>query len=393
MTLKPWKVADADAEQAPLEIATMERTVEGTSPLNFSPFSLAVMRNHLELATVIVDICQAQYQPETEQKAKKTWRIIASDDDSDSEQSSDSKDDGPQIAGESVNDEFTIENVLTARGHVKSNVKPLAMIKWSCKSGWFKKRYENSTSIDTGPRDSTSFLEAQCFHSLSWHEATSSFAHNRMLMSCSPSDAGFSDNTALLKHALHADDLHLMKFVLRIGAKATTLAATTDDDPKFYRVDQSILAEALKLGKTSMLAMLIKATGVGIPFETMVEKSGVIIKEAPKYYQGLTIAGKKRADWALAGRPSEWEPSFGNSMTPPLLLAAMHRNLASIEWLLSDSPARLYQEFKEVNADDQRIKTLEQSKSGFDGLIDDWLHTRSKSALSTASTYLSGQTF
>lgn len=47
-------------------------------------------------------------------------------------------------------------------------------------------------------------------------------------------------------------------------------------------------------GKTQMLALIIKRTGAGIPLDHLVKKSGVELKQKPRYYQGLTVYGKKR---------------------------------------------------------------------------------------------------
>lgn len=172
--------------------------------------------------------------------------------------------------------------------------------------------------------------------------------------------------------------MKLMKYLLRLGAEQTALFNTGDDDAKFYRIGIRFFTDALNLGNTAMLAELIRATGVGIPFDDLVEKSGVVLKDTPKYYQGLTVAGKKRTDWAQAGRPQETKLSFGGSMTPPLLTAAHVGSIASVEWFLSDAPARIYKEFKEANIEDKRIKALEQIEGGFDGVISSWLNARSK---------------
>jgi hypothetical protein len=49
-----------------------------------------------------------------------------------------------------------------------------------------------------------------------------------------------------------------------------------------------------------MLSIMVKSTGVGIPLNALVKKSGVELETKPKYYQGLSVGGKKRADWAQA---------------------------------------------------------------------------------------------
>ena len=53
---------------------------------------------------------------------------------------------------------------------------------------------------------------------------------------------------------------------------------------------------AITNGKTQLLGMIIKRTGAGIPLDHLVKKSGVKINKKPRYYQGLTVYGKKGKD-------------------------------------------------------------------------------------------------
>jgi hypothetical protein len=125
--------------------------------------------------------------------------------------------------------------------------------------------------------------------------------------------------------------------------------------------------------------MIIKRTGAGIPLDHLVKKSGVEIKKKPRYYQGLTVYGKKRKDWANAGRNMVTRTS--GSKTPPLLDAALAGNIESVEFFLSDAPNRLYSEFGKSKAarEDERLKGLRNSPGGFDRAIARWLGADSKS--------------
>ncbi len=51
---------------------------------------------------------------------------------------------------------------------------------------------------------------------------------------------------------------------------------------------------AIELGRTELLAEIIRRTGAGLPLEELVKGTGVEIKEKPRFYQGLTVYGKKR---------------------------------------------------------------------------------------------------
>jgi hypothetical protein len=60
----------------------------------------------------------------------------------------------------------------------------------------------------------------------------------------------------------------------------------------------------------------IRLTGVGIPLNELIKTSGVELKTKPRYYQGLSVGGKKRADWAQA--PGE-NIQVVEESSPPLL--------------------------------------------------------------------------
>jgi hypothetical protein len=98
------------------------------------------------------------------------------------------------------------------------------------------------------------------------------------------------------------------------------------------------------------------------------------VKTKPRYYQGLSVGGKKRADWAQAPGQNIY---VVEEKIPPLLQAAHAGSLDSVEWLMSDAPMRRYKEFAESNKHDKRIKTLEQSGKGFYKTISEWLNADS----------------
>lgn len=68
------------------------------------------------------------------------------------------------------------------------------------------------------------------------------------------------------------------------------------------------------------------------------------------------------------------------SGTPPLLQAAMHGCVESVEWFLSDAPYRLYLEFGKSRKarEDARLKHINQSVGGFERAVAKWLGSQSK---------------
>lgn len=102
------------------------------------------------------------------------------------------------------------------------------------------------------------------------------------------------------------------------------------------------------------------------------------MKTKPRYYQGLSVGGKKRADWAQAPGDNHY---VVEEKIPPILQAAYAGSIDSVEWFMSDAPLRRYKEFAEANKHDKRIKTLEASGKGFDKTIGTWLNAKSESKL------------
>ena len=73
------------------------------------------------------------------------------------------------------------------------------------------------------------------------------------------------------------------------------------------------------------------------------------------------------------------KPSSG-TQTSPLLLAALQGRIESVEWFLSDTPARHYLTFAKSKAarEDAKLKHLAQAPGGFDGAISKWLNDQSE---------------
>jgi len=316
MTLSPW--ASGEEELPALKIAVQDGN-------GFSPFSIAVKRGHHDLAKKIVDICIAQYHTDDNKTQRERWNMRTSD----SDDESDDDDDLPPIFSELVSDKFTVDDLGEVSNVVKSDVLPMTMIEWPCAS---KRFLEDKTR-------------------------------------------GLDFQSSLLEHAVSSNDMELLKFMVALGTEQQGRLAEEPDDRKSYTIDRSVFYSAIKLGRTEMLAEMIKSTGVGIPLNELIEKSGVEIKDKPKYYQGLSVGGKKRADWAQApgGHVNVVEERI-----PPLLQAAHMGSIESVEWLMSDAPMRRYKEFAEKNKNDKRIKILDESNKGFDNTIGKWLNTSSK---------------
>lgn len=100
-----------------------------------------------------------------------------------------------------------------------------------------------------------------------------------------------------------------------------------------------------------------------------------------KYYQGLSVYGTKRKDWATAGRDtSNVNPEERHS---PLHIAAFEGSLESLEWFLTDGPLRKYKEFVGNNQDNLYLKKLADAEGGVDKTLAGWLDARGSSQVPT----------
>ncbi|GAP82928.2 putative ankyrin repeat protein [Rosellinia necatrix] len=320
LTLAPW---GTDEGEPPLKIAVSD--LKGNNP-----FSLAFLKGHFETATAVLEIAQAQWSPTEEEKTRFKMSQPADYEDSCDESDVSEGDSEPEIRKVIINDRFTIDNIGQVSMQVKSDVLPSAIISWFAPT--FEVHGNNAEVTNSGTQNLLTFA----------------MAHN---------------------------DNHRFTFLLDMH---TRFADNKSDDSdgqasKSYTFPEVEFEHAIEMGRTNMLAEVIRRAGAGIPLEDLVKKSGTEMKIKPRYYQGLTVYGKKRADWARAGRNLVVKPT--GSKVPPLLTAALKGSLESVEWFLGDAPLRHYHEFgtSKVAREDPRLKHLNESPGGFDRAITRWL--------------------
>ncbi|KAH6619681.1 hypothetical protein B0J18DRAFT_251413 [Chaetomium sp. MPI-SDFR-AT-0129] len=325
LTLGPW---DDAKEEAPLKIAVRDQNSN-------NPFSLAYDRGHLEVAKAVLEIAHAQYVPE--EKPKTRYRMEAdeeaSDYDEDDDEDMDSDDGGhgdddddddahPRIYSHIVDEQYTIENVGQVSMVVNSRTLPLEMIEW----------------------------------------------------------------TAPLRKAIEDNDMAKLKFFLDLCEYWTTRKSGENHRGSgYYPFPEYCFRIAVELGRVELLGEIIKRTGAGLPLEHLVKDTGMELKVKPEYYQGLTVYGKKRNDWAQAGR-SGARPRAVGTATSPLLLGASVGRIEAVEWFLSDAPLRHYLTFAKSKAarDDEKLKHLARAPGGFDAAISKWLDDQSELVLHAA---------
>lgn len=327
LTLGMW---GASQEQPPLEIAVSDEQ-------DLTCLTIAILRGHTHIAKPILEIVQAQYRP-NEPKAQKRFEV-----DIDTVASDDGDDEDLNIVSHTVDDQFTHETIGEVTMKVESKVTPLMALQRAFNAFLFLAE-EPSSKVDFIPAKQSD---------VRWR-----------------SSAIKVDN--LFKYAIYKNDLTLLDFLLQCGQEYSK-QPTLDNDA--FPVSQEVLQFAIKLGRTDCMAQIIRNTAVGLPLAKMSETSGVKAEEEPRYYEGLSIRGRKRKDWANAGRSEHQAPP---EERPPLLVSAIQGSLSSTEWFLGTTPGRLYLEYVNTHTDDQNIRKLAQSKLGLEGSVLNWLQTRSK---------------
>ncbi|KAI3549731.1 hypothetical protein CABS01_12565 [Colletotrichum abscissum] len=328
LTLQAW---GKDQAEPPLKMAVNDSK-------DNTPFSLAYLRGHHDVAHAILEIVMAQYAPEDRDAMRYKLDTGGPEDKDDEDYESDAaSNDDPKIISEIVDKKFTIENIGQVSMQVKSTTKPLDFL-------------------------------GQKTHTFKPVEGKARSCKN--------------SSQTLFQFVLQHDDLAGLKTLLDMASHFASQklvsgagVAQDEEDGRTGRFEfpEGDFLWAVKHGKTAALAEIISRTGAGIPLDDLVKKSGVEMKRKSKYYLGLSVYGRKRKDWATAGRNMVVRST--GVRTPPLLHAAMAGNIDAVEWFLGDAPHRHYVDFGKSKAarEDSRLKHLSQAPGGFDRAISKWL--------------------
>ncbi|KAF2741780.1 ankyrin repeat protein [Sporormia fimetaria CBS 119925] len=341
LTLTKW---GPSKDFSPLAIAVQDGR-------HLSPFTIAVLRGHLQTARAIVEIALAQFDPEEEKEERVRYRL-GDDDIEDSDEGSQAEE--VPVYKHIIDKKFTIDNIAEVSTQVKSRVKPTDMISWKACPYTVKQLSAPNTQ----------------FQDPLYHRKTHSW---------------YSEDVSLCHLAIETNNNDLFTFIVelelewieRLGDAYHHEGST--GLPGWWEAD---FTNSIKYGRLDMLAEEIRKFGAGLELESLVQKGGVKYKEKPKYYQGLSVHGRKRQDWVNAARGT-YDHSITDT-TPPLLEAAYAGSLASVEWFLSDTPSRLYNEFAKTHADHKLIKHLNTAAGGFDKVLSKFLNTNREYALHLA---------
>ncbi|KAJ5138750.1 uncharacterized protein N7515_003598 [Penicillium bovifimosum] len=334
LTLGMWGPA---GDQAPLEIAV-------TGDHGLSCLSISIMRGHLDVAKSVLDILRQQYMPE--QPRGQTRFELGSDDESDDEENL-------NIVGETIDDTFTHDNVGEVVTKTESKVSPIRALQFNFTASLFldPSAFKEATKIDT----------------------------SRMLSYPSGQPVSPKDIVGLVRFAIYKNDLSLLDFILEMEADVTR------DDPSEINAQYTRDLDfqlAISLGRVDCLTKLIQHSATGLPLAKLSSESGVEAPKEPRYYQGLSIRGAKRSDWANAGRHET--ASSSSDKNTPLLISAFQGNLASTEFFLGTAPGRYYLEYVNSHPENKDVKRISKSKLGLEASVLNWLQTRNNLVLHCA---------
>lgn len=328
-------------EEHPLQIAVTDRN-------GFSPFSLAALRGHFSVAKATLEIVRAQYKPK-EPKGHTRYQI--------NEESYIGnvglQDEDLGIYSEIIDDQFTVENIGEVATQVECSTTPLEVLNWECAARLF---IEQDHITDEKRRD---------------FELALPFSRPSMLSLGARRSGEPGMPYHLVDYAVWTDNIPLLVFLLNLGQELTN--RDTEAESTIYTLSENSFLLAIIMGRVGCLEELIKRTGAGLPIDELAKNSGVESNEKPKFYQGLTIRGKKRADWSSYFRMRRLMEEGS-----PLLIAAFYGKLESTKWFLGKEPGQLYTAFTKTYEHDKRLKRLEQSANGVEGSLKNWLGTRSK---------------
>ena len=294
-----------------------------------------------------MEIAQAQYvRPETPKGQRFQMQVGG-----DAAENSDAED-GVGMYSEIVDDDFTIESIGQVSTQVNSRITPVTMMEWMCPAilSLFRSSQRGQLTFAQG---STQFELAETLRKA-------------------------DEPQNVIQLALLVGDIDMLTFLLTMGQKYQH--GKEEDRQRFYTVGVSDLTYSYKVDNPNLLRVLIKQTGAGIPFNELVKQSGVEISEKPKYYQGLSVHGKKRKDWAaVAGGRRSFEHL--QDYPPSVLHAAHLGSLQLTKWFLTESPMRCYNAFAEANTDDKRLQRLAQAHGGFEAAMAQFITSRSHLAI------------
>ncbi|KAL8804903.1 MAG: hypothetical protein Q9182_002305 [Xanthomendoza sp. 2 TL-2023] len=374
LTLAHW---GPENKMKPLQVSNQDAK-------GFTPFAIATYRRHFETAKLILGIANAQFKEDDNNNLSRRRYTIAND--GEYSDSDDSDSDNLDITYDVVDDIYTYDNVAALQQSIGSTTSGTSTIQpASSMMNESVLTTHVAASMLTQYADVWWFLDKpekeamDCIDS-PWtglsSQPTQRLSAQEVFQSC------MSQNNrsyiSFSRYAILSRDMAVFRFWLQCCQEAMKMKYKHRPDPLPYHPQD--LKIALQRGYLEEIAELIKFAGAELPLDVLIKKSGIEEAAKPKYYQGLSIGGKKMTAWAReqGGRGAR---NATTESIPPLQQAAHAGGLAAVEWFLSDTPLRLYREYREKHKDDERLQKLAEAPGGFERAVGLWLKQRNNLAL------------
>ncbi|CAG9988902.1 unnamed protein product [Clonostachys byssicola] len=357
---------------------------EGQPPLKMSvkdsqsnnAFSLAFLRGHYDAAKVVLEIVKSQWAPQEQPKMQYKMREDVEDDEDDEMSEEENE---LQIVGEKADGKSTIDNIGVVSMVVTSTTKPHEMINYEVPRFIMKdgqaERFDQGTlfrhCFKHDDRHGMQFLieQAQYWVSQKYDSAK----------------AGVSDKEDEEMKELDQEEDEMEEDIDEDNDSQKNKEGEEEEQHGVFRFPEADLQYGIRNGKTELLGLVIAHTGAGVPLETLVKELDLTEKKKPKYYQGLTVYGKKRSDWANAGRETVAETRSGLSNSP-LRYAARSGSIESVKYFLNERPYQLYSDFESSSlaARDPYIQLLNKVPGGYNRAVSKWLKSDRDSVMHDA---------
>nr|POE59301.1 ankyrin repeat domain-containing protein 54 [Quercus suber] len=381
LTLMTWQ-DENDHQQPPLQVTAEDQ--DGISPL-----VIATLQGNFELVHFIMELARQQYAPpgaEKQRRFRMRNKEEEEEEDYDSAEGDDDDeddDDDVHIESEIVDEEFTIDNVGQVSMQVQSRITPLMLL---TRSNIVLSNLLGDAEIQSSnPAKGFSFFGPRNAYTLAGKRSNTGTMRmmDRNNVSLAPN---LPKPSSLIQWALYTANLDYLVGLLNLGQKYLDHefednVNTYEGKLRFFSIHDADFEYAIKVDRPELLEEITRRTGAGLPLRQLLARSGVEVpKEKPKHYQGLSVHGKKRTDWAAAGRNSMQAAPIGNHR-PPLLEAAYAGSLKAAEWFSSNAPVRCYEEFAETHKDEKILQHLALAKGGFAASTEKFLSARSYLAI------------
>jgi ankyrin repeat protein len=366
--------AEPEKKLPPLLITTKD-------PWDLNVFAIALVKKNYELAQVILDIAAAQYAPEGPKKAKKwRFRISGADEvDSDCEYEADEV----PLTSELVDDDFTIEDLGALNAAAGSTVSPADMLLDSYPL-WVVQHPLDKSAGDIHRQDDEEWKP--WFRWSNYYGLQAAF---RDVVS------RFWVDDYLLSHAVHNNDMNLVKFLMRAvkGAKVLSFdeghGALSNNDKRWRLQLERELNECVRKDKPELVELFITETAIGMPITDIFGSIAVPEEERkkPQYYQGLKIRGKHKTDWAAeaGGEAQESGPvPWRERTTGPFLGAVKNQGPKFVDFWHGDRCVELYEIFGQKNKNVKSVQRITKEFGSWKKAVLTWIGLRKHLAVHVA---------